>query len=81
MVKLKISSFFIKYRIREQHVKTSIIKHFCIMPVPPEIQDDGQSQNLTVTLRQPLTLGCDAFGIPSPTITWSKDGHSVSLSP
>ncbi|TWW61140.1 Hemicentin-1 [Takifugu flavidus] len=43
--------------------------------VPPEIQDDTQPLNLTVTLKQPLTLGCDAFGIPSPTITWSKDGH------
>uniref|UniRef100_M3ZDA5 Cell adhesion molecule-related/down-regulated by oncogenes n=1 Tax=Xiphophorus maculatus TaxID=8083 RepID=M3ZDA5_XIPMA len=39
---------------------------------PPEIQDDGQPLNLTVTLRQPLTLGCDAFGIPSPLITWTK---------
>ncbi|KAM3610982.1 uncharacterized protein V6R79_011806 [Siganus canaliculatus] len=45
--------------------------------VPPEIQDDGQPRNLTVTLRQPLTLGCDAFGIPSPTITWTKDGRPV----
>ncbi|XP_067377843.1 hemicentin-1 isoform X1 [Channa argus] len=45
--------------------------------VPPEIQDDGQSLNLTVTLKQPLTLGCDAFGIPSPTITWTKDGYPV----
>ncbi|XP_062273055.1 hemicentin-1 [Scomber scombrus] len=45
--------------------------------VPPEIQDDGKSLNLTVTLKQPLTLGCDAFGIPSPIITWSKDGHPV----
>ncbi|KAM9743449.1 hemicentin-1 [Menidia menidia] len=45
--------------------------------VPPEIQDDGQPLNLTVTLKQPLTLGCDAFGIPSPAITWSKDGHPV----
>ncbi|KAM8887343.1 hemicentin-1 [Spinachia spinachia] len=45
--------------------------------VPPEIQDDGQPLNLTVTLKQPLTLGCDAFGIPSPTITWTKDGHPV----
>nr|XP_057926871.1 hemicentin-1 [Doryrhamphus excisus] len=46
--------------------------------VPPEIQDDGQALNLTVTLKQPLTLGCDAFGIPSPTITWTKDGHAVN---
>ncbi|XP_033947808.1 hemicentin-1 [Pseudochaenichthys georgianus] len=45
--------------------------------VPPEIQDDGQPLNLTVTLKQPLTLSCDAFGTPSPTITWTKDGHSV----
>uniref|UniRef100_A0A8C4IV11 Hemicentin-2 n=1 Tax=Dicentrarchus labrax TaxID=13489 RepID=A0A8C4IV11_DICLA len=47
--------------------------------VPPEIQEGGQPLNLTVTLKQPLTLGCDAFGIPSPTITWTKDGHSVSF--
>ncbi|KAG7241454.1 hypothetical protein INR49_025655 [Caranx melampygus] len=46
--------------------------------VPPEIQDDNQPLNLTVTLKQPLTLGCDAFGIPSPTITWTKDGHPVN---
>ncbi|XP_023249744.1 hemicentin-1-like [Seriola lalandi dorsalis] len=46
--------------------------------VPPEIQDDSQPLNLTVTLKQPLTLGCDAFGIPSPTITWTKDGHPVN---
>ncbi|XP_075903122.1 hemicentin-1 [Nelusetta ayraudi] len=45
--------------------------------VPPEIQDDGQPLNLTVTLKQPLTLGCDAFGIPSPTISWTKDDHAV----
>ncbi|KAG7275683.1 hypothetical protein CRUP_028844 [Coryphaenoides rupestris] len=49
----------------------------CVSPVPPEIPDDGQPVNLTVTLKQPLTLGCDAFGIPSPSITWTKDGHSV----
>uniref|UniRef100_I3JXY4 Hemicentin 2 n=1 Tax=Oreochromis niloticus TaxID=8128 RepID=I3JXY4_ORENI len=47
--------------------------------VPPEIQDNGQPLNLTVTLKQPLTLGCDAFGIPSPTITWTKDGKAVSV--
>ncbi|CAL8251670.1 unnamed protein product [Boreogadus saida] len=45
--------------------------------VPPEIPEDGKPVNLTVTLKQPLTLGCEAFGIPSPSITWTKDGHSV----
>ncbi|XP_071783895.2 hemicentin-1 [Centroberyx gerrardi] len=45
--------------------------------VPPEIQEDGQPLNLTVTLKQPLTLGCDAFGIPSPSITWTKDDQPV----
>ncbi|XP_076126836.1 hemicentin-1 [Alosa pseudoharengus] len=49
--------------------------------VPPEIQDDGQPLNLTVTQRQPLTLGCDAFGIPSPSITWTKDGKPVVQTP
>ncbi|XP_073692711.1 hemicentin-1 [Garra rufa] len=49
--------------------------------VPPEIQDDGQPLNLTVTLKQPLTLGCDAFGIPTPTITWTKDNRPVLETP
>lgn len=56
-----------------------MMKDFCVFlnVVPPEIQDDGQPVNLTVTLKQPLTLGCDAFGIPSPTITWTKDNRPV----
>lgn len=58
----------------------SINLSFCAVLVPPEIQDNGQPLNLTVTLKQPLTLGCDAFGIPSPTITWTKDGKAVSVS-
>ncbi|XP_030621020.1 hemicentin-1 [Chanos chanos] len=49
--------------------------------VPPEIQDDGQPVNLTVTLKQPLILGCDAFGIPTPTITWTKDSRPVLETP
>lgn len=57
----------------------TLLFYFHTSLVPPEIQHDGQSLNLTVTLKQPLTLGCDAFGIPSPTITWSKDGHPVCI--
>lgn len=65
----------------KQSVNTNLPFFFFTSSVPPEIQDDGQPLNLTVTLKQPLTLGCDAFGIPSPTITWTKDGHPVSFSP
>ncbi|XP_069039515.1 hemicentin-1 isoform X2 [Lepisosteus oculatus] len=46
--------------------------------VPPEIHEDGQPLNRTVALLQPLSLGCDAFGVPQPTISWTKDGRPVS---
>lgn len=65
---------------RDPDIQQSFLLFSCNTLVPPEIQDDGQPLNLTVTLKQPLTLGCDAFGIPSPSITWTKDGHPVSLS-
>jgi len=57
------------------------LNDFCVYTnlVPPEIQDDGQGLNLTVTLKQPLTLGCDAFGTPNPTITWTKDNRPVGF--
>ncbi|MBN3299469.1 HMCN1 protein, partial [Amia calva] len=49
--------------------------------VPPEIQDDGQPLNRTVSLQQPLSVDCDAFGIPPPSLTWTKDGHPVVGTP
>ncbi|XP_076859373.1 hemicentin-1 isoform X2 [Brachyhypopomus gauderio] len=49
--------------------------------VPPEISADGHPGNLTVTLKQPLTLSCDAQGHPSPSISWTKDGKPVQSSP
>ncbi|KAK1155520.1 hemicentin-1-like [Acipenser oxyrinchus oxyrinchus] len=45
--------------------------------VPPEIQEDGQPLNRTVSLHQSLTLGCEALGTPSPDITWLKDGQAI----
>ncbi|XP_043914327.1 hemicentin-2 isoform X2 [Protopterus annectens] len=45
---------------------------------PPEIKDDGQPQNISVLIHLPLTLGCYATGIPSPAITWYKNGQPVS---
>uniref|UniRef100_A0A3B1IKH8 Ig-like domain-containing protein n=1 Tax=Astyanax mexicanus TaxID=7994 RepID=A0A3B1IKH8_ASTMX len=45
-------------------------------PVPPEIWGDKVT-NLTVTLKHPMTLSCDAHGVPIPSITWTKDGKPV----
>ncbi|KAK6480953.1 hemicentin-1-like [Huso huso] len=45
--------------------------------VPPEIQEDGQPLNRTVSLHQSLTLGCEASGTPSPDIIWLKDGQPI----
>ncbi|XP_037392153.1 hemicentin-2 isoform X1 [Pygocentrus nattereri] len=44
--------------------------------VPPVILGD-KITNLTVTLKHPLTLSCDAHGVPLPSITWTKDGRPV----
>ncbi|KAG2469776.1 HMCN2 protein, partial [Polypterus senegalus] len=44
----------------------------------PEIQEDGQPQNRTVTLNHPLTLTCDAYAIPAPSVTWLKNGLPIS---
>ncbi|KAI4892790.1 hypothetical protein NFI96_028927, partial [Prochilodus magdalenae] len=47
--------------------------------VPPEILGDKVT-NLTVTLKHPLTLNCDAHGMPIPSITWTKDSRPLQHS-
>ncbi|XP_031431207.1 LOW QUALITY PROTEIN: hemicentin-1 [Clupea harengus] len=49
--------------------------------VPPSIT--GQTvapQNVSVVVRNPVTLTCEASGIPLPSITWLKDSKPVSAS-
>uniref|UniRef100_A0A674IMN9 Hemicentin-1 n=1 Tax=Terrapene triunguis TaxID=2587831 RepID=A0A674IMN9_9SAUR len=45
--------------------------------VPPTIKSTGPSER-GVAVYKPMTLQCVANGIPSPSITWLKDGQPVN---
>ncbi|XP_062437683.1 hemicentin-1 [Rhea pennata] len=45
--------------------------------VPPTIKSTGLSER-AVVIYKPVTLQCIAHGIPSPSITWLKDGQPVN---
>nr|XP_032653549.1 hemicentin-2 isoform X2 [Chelonoidis abingdonii] len=46
-----------------------------VVYAPPELRGDGPRRNVSILAGQPLTLDCDVFGIPAPTVTWYKDGQ------
>ncbi|XP_043941249.1 hemicentin-1 [Protopterus annectens] len=50
--------------------------------VPPSIIGDnlGVLMNISVVVKNPVVLTCEASGIPLPIITWLKDGQPISLS-
>lgn len=48
-----------------------------LFAVPPTIKSSGPSER-AVVLHKPVTLQCIASGIPSPSITWLKDGQPVN---
>uniref|UniRef100_A0A670IF80 Hemicentin 1 n=1 Tax=Podarcis muralis TaxID=64176 RepID=A0A670IF80_PODMU len=49
--------------------------------VPPSIAGDlTVPENISVVEKNPVTLICEASGIPHPSITWLKYGQPVSLS-
>ncbi|KAM8931068.1 hemicentin-1 [Pelodytes ibericus] len=46
--------------------------------VPPGFPEDVlKHENVSVVERNPVTLTCEVFGMPSPKITWYKDGHPI----
>ncbi|NXK97014.1 HMCN1 protein, partial [Formicarius rufipectus] len=53
------------------------IKYEVEILVPPFVEGGDELLDYIVILQSPLELDCSAAGIPSPTITWFKDGHPV----
>ncbi|XP_026558988.1 hemicentin-1 [Pseudonaja textilis] len=53
-------------------------KHYSLQVyVPPSIDNGGETE-LTVLKGNPVSLMCLANGIPTPTISWLKDGQTLS---
>lgn len=50
----------------------------CFLPVPPSIDNGGETE-VTVLKGNPVSLVCLANGIPTPTISWLKDGQTFSI--
>uniref|UniRef100_A0A4W3JWV4 Hemicentin 1 n=1 Tax=Callorhinchus milii TaxID=7868 RepID=A0A4W3JWV4_CALMI len=49
--------------------------------VPPSISGAlSVPENVSVVVKNPVVLTCEASGIPLPSITWLKDGRPISLS-
>jgi len=52
-----------------------------IYSVPPTIIGQTQMpENVSVVVKNPVVLTCEASGMPPPAITWLKDGQLISMS-
>ncbi|XP_028259472.1 hemicentin-1 [Parambassis ranga] len=53
-------------------------KHDISVHVPPSIIGQIQfPENVSVVVKNPVALNCEASGIPLPAITWLKDGQPI----
>ncbi|KAG8003177.1 Hemicentin-1, partial [Nibea albiflora] len=56
-------------------------KHDISVHVPPSIIGQiNVPENVSVVVKNPVALNCEASGIPLPTITWLKDGRPIKAS-
>lgn len=44
---------------------------------PPHIKSSGSPKEVTVLVNNVMELECEATGIPTPTLTWLKDGRPL----
>ncbi|CAK8691082.1 unnamed protein product [Clavelina lepadiformis] len=55
-------------------------QHHVNVRVPPSISDEDSSPpDVTTYVNTPTLLRCSAYGIPSPTIQWLKDGREIDV--
>ncbi|XP_056893820.1 hemicentin-1 isoform X2 [Takifugu flavidus] len=56
-------------------------RHDVSVHVPPIITGQVEApENVSVVVKNPIALSCEASGIPLPAISWLKDGHPVKVS-
>ncbi|CAJ1060969.1 hemicentin-1 [Xyrichtys novacula] len=56
-------------------------KHDISVHVPPSIIGQVDlPENVSVVVKNPVALSCEASGIPLPAITWLKDGRPIKAS-
>lgn len=51
---------------------------FCISTDPPRISGSDVVTEASVIVNHALELRCEAAGIPTPTLTWLKDGRPLT---
>lgn len=55
-----------------------IFIHFSLVSVPPSIIGQMQvPENVSVVVKNPVALNCEASGIPLPAVSWLKDGRPI----
>ncbi|KAK7889296.1 hypothetical protein WMY93_024856 [Mugilogobius chulae] len=69
-----------QYVCKATNVAGQVDKNFHLnIYVPPSI-DGPLEETFVETISNPVTFGCDATGIPPPTLTWLKNGHPIENS-
>lgn len=53
---------------------------FFLWPVPPVVSGQADVENVSVVVKSPVALSCEASGIPPPAVSWLKDGQPVQAS-
>ncbi|XP_069465362.1 hemicentin-2 isoform X1 [Ambystoma mexicanum] len=60
--------------------KKDFVLTVLVSPNIPGDADDGANEEVIVIVNNPISLVCEAFGFPVPTIAWLKDGAPFQAS-